>query len=194
MHDEAQDEEALAGGAEEPPPEAGEPVQEIRFRVSECVYRWTAAYAQQGTTITVRIRLVPDDGISAATMADLRTRWQQGIEQKWSNQFACCERPDCSGRRPLVFKVKWVERGEHHSVRVQRGPGRSNMAVWDTEDSGDVASHEFGHMLGHPDEYADPSCPGRNPVNSGTVMHDNSEVVARLVKPFCDRLGMETTQ
>ena len=51
----------------------------------------------------------------------------------------------------------------------------------------------MSHMLGHPDEYAESSCPARNPVNTGTVMDDNTEVVQRLVRPFCDRLSETTT-
>jgi bacillopeptidase F (M6 metalloprotease family) len=68
------------------------------------------------------------------------------------------------------------------------------MTLWDTSDSGDVASHEFGHMLGHPDEYSTSACPNRSPVNTGTVMDDNTEVVQRLCTPFCDRHGLNTYQ
>ena len=46
------------------------PTQEISFAVSECVYGWTAAYAQRGTHITVRIRLVPDEGVSSGDDGD----------------------------------------------------------------------------------------------------------------------------
>lgn len=172
---------------------AAGPTESISFSVSECVYGWTAAHDQRGTLITVRIRLNPDDGISAETMNTLRNRWKTGIEDKWSNRFGCCNNPGCIGRCVLNFRVEWVSSGEHHTVRVRTGPARSNMTTWDTEDTGDVASHEFGHMLGHPDEYPDSACPGRSPVNSGTVMDDNTEVVERLVEPFCDRLGMDTT-
>lgn len=167
------------------------PTESVSFSVSECVYGWTAAYDQRGTTITVRIRLDPDAGISNATMNTLRTRWRTGIENKWSNRFVCCSRPDCTGRCTLTFRVQWVDSGEHHRVRVRQGPARSNMTTWDTSDTGDVASHEFGHMLGHPDEYPDSNCPSRSPVNTGTVMDDNTEVVERLCRPFCDRLDMD---
>jgi hypothetical protein len=165
------------------------PTEEVSFSVSECVYGWTAAYAQRGTRITVRIRLDPDAGISATTMATLRDRWRAGIENKWSDRFGCCTDPGCIGRCALTFRVEWVTSGEHHRVRVRVGPARSNMTTWDTQDSGDAASHEFGHMLGHPDEYSESNCPNRSPVNTGTVMDDNTEVVERLCRPFCNRLG-----
>ncbi len=150
---------------------------EIGFDVSECVYGWRAAYHQADTHVTIRIQLNPDAGISAATMNTLRTTWRNGIIGKWSDRF------DCVGsgqRKRITFDVQWVTSGAHHVVRVRPGPERSNMTTWDTSDTGDVASHEFGHMLGHPDEYADSACPARSPVNTGTVMADNTETVARL--------------
>ena len=169
------------------------PTEEVSVQVNECVYGWRAAYAQRGTHITVRIRLVPDTGIAAETMAALRNTWKQGIEQKWSNRFGCCDTPGCDCRCALTFSVEWVASNEHHTVNVHVGPARSDMTNWDTMDTGDVASHEFGHMLGHPDEYGDGACPNRSPVNTGTVMDDNTEVVERLVRPFCDRLSESTS-
>jgi hypothetical protein len=166
--------------------------QEVSFAVSECIYGWTARFRQEGTNIRVRIRLAPDEDVTADELDELKERWKRGIEEKWSYRFLCCTRPDCDNRCALTFTVDWVDEGEHHRVRVRRGPERSNMTTWDTEDTGDVASHEFGHMLGHPDEYEDDNCPDRSPVNTGTVMDDNTEVVERLCEPFCDRLAQDT--
>jgi hypothetical protein len=126
--------------------------------------------------------------VSADEIANLRNVWRTGIENKWSNRFGCCNGNNCSCQCALQFRVEWVTSNEHHRVRVRRGPARSNMTTWDTSDTGDVASHEFGHMIGHPDEYSDSACPSRSPVNTGTVMDDNTEVVERLCEPFCDRL------
>jgi hypothetical protein len=142
----------------------------------------------------VRIRLDFDSGISAVTQTTLRNRWQTGIENKWSNRFGCCTSPGCIGRCVLTFGVEWVTSNEHHRVRVRQGPAQTNMTLWDTSDTGDVASHEFGHMLGHPDEYPTSTCPNRSPVSTGTVMDDNTEVVERLCRPFCDRHGLNTYQ
>ena len=157
---------------------AVEPAAEVSFAVSECVYGWTARYHQNGTHVTVRIQLNPDAGITAATMDGLRTTWRNGILATWSNRFEC--RAPNGGRQPVTFDVQWVGSNAHHQVRVQPGPARSNMGVFDTLDTGNVIAHEFGHMLGHPDEYTDAACPSRSPVNTGTVMDDNTESVARL--------------
>ena len=156
---------------------------ERAWSVSECVYGWDAKFLEEWASITVRLQLNPDAGITAAVMDTLRTRWRNGIINKWSNRFAC--RAPNGERRNLVFDVQWVNSNPHHAIRVRTGPARSNMSTWDTEDTGDVASHEFGHMLGLPDEYADGNCPGRNPVNTGTVMDDNTEVVERQVEGLC---------
>lgn len=165
-----------------PPPAA----QEISFRVSECIFGWTAAFVQQGTNITARIRLDPDSDVSTDLLATVKDRWKRGIEDKWSYRFSC-------GSCALTFQVVWTDASPHLTVRVKKGSGRSNLGLWHTNDAGDVASHEFGHLMGHPDEYEDDDvCPDRSPVNTGTVMDDNTEVVLRLCRPFCDRLGLQT--
>jgi hypothetical protein len=168
--------------------------QEISFRVNECVFGWTAAFLQEGTHITARIQLNADSDVSASLLDEVKDRWKRGIEQKWSYRFACCMRPGCTSPCALTFEVQWTSTNPHRIVRVKRGGGRSNLGLWHTDDSGDVASHEFGHLLGHPDEYAEPAvCPNRNPVGTGTVMDDTTEVVQRLCSPFCDRLNQDTT-
>ncbi|MCS7475921.1 hypothetical protein, partial [Umezawaea endophytica] len=150
---------------------------EVGFDVRECDYSWRAAYHQADTHVSIRIQLKPDSGITDATMATLRTRWRDGIIAKWADRFDCVGDGD---RKRITFDVQWVGAGAHHVVRVRSGEARSSMTLWDTEDTGDVASHEFGHMLGHPDEYASSACPARNPVGTGTVMDDNTETVSRL--------------
>jgi hypothetical protein len=167
--------------------------QEVSFAVSECTYGWTAAFLQTGTHITARIQLNPDSDVSSSLLDEVKKRWKNGIENKWSYRFACCQRPGCTSACTLTFEVQWVTANPHLQVRVKKGGGRSNLGLWHTNDSGDVASHEFGHLLGHPDEYSDSGCPLRSPVNTGTVMDDNTEVVQRLLAPFCNRLNQDTT-
>jgi hypothetical protein len=162
--------------------------QEISFDVSECVYAWTARYQQTWSHVRVRVQLNPDAGISAATMASLRATWENGIENRWSNRWGIGRPGEITC--PLTFDVQWVTNNPHHMVRVQTGPARSNMTLWDTMDTGNVAAHEFGHMHGNPDEYTDAACPGRNPVNTGTVMDNNSNnLPQRLMQRLADNVG-----
>jgi hypothetical protein len=162
--------------------------QEFSLSMSECIYNWTVAFEQIWTHIRVRIQLNPDTGISAATMNNLMTTWRNGIQTTWSNRWGCGRLGEATCR--LTFEVQWVNTNQHHSVRVRAGPARSNSGTWDTMDTAAVASHEFGHLIGLADEYIDTACPMRNPVNSGTVMHNNSNTIPeRMMDRFAGNIG-----
>lgn len=162
--------------------------EEVSFSMSECIFGWDVAYQQVWTHITVRIQLNPDAGISNATMQTLRNRWEPTIEGRWSDNWATRRRGELSC--PFTFEVQWNVADSHHTVRVRPGPARSNMTTWDTNDTGAVAAHEYGHMIGHEDEYQSNRCPNRSPVNTGTIMDNNSaNIPARLITPYANRLG-----
>ncbi len=161
---------------------------QISFDVSECIYGWTAAYEQTWSHIVVRIDLDPDAVITNANMATLRNTWENTIETRWSNVGGAARNGELTC--PFTFDVRWVNTGEHHEVRVRQGPAGTNMTTWDTSDTGAVASHEFGHMLGNPDEYTSGTCPNRSPVNTGTIMDSNSNnIQLRLLERLADFLG-----
>ncbi len=162
--------------------------QQFSFSKSECIFGWTAAFEQTWTHIIIRVRLNPDAGITAATMNTLRTTWQNGIQNTWSNQWGCGKTGELTC--PLTFEVQWVNTSQHHTVRVRTGPAGTNMTTWDTSDTGGVAAHEYGHMFGLDDEYTDNRCPGRSPVNTGTVMDNNSaNVPSRMMTRFSSNIG-----
>ncbi|MFF8954510.1 hypothetical protein [Streptomyces sp. NPDC014894] len=164
--------------------------QDIAFARSECVFGWNVAYQQTWSSIWVRVRLNPDAGITAATMTTLRTTWENGIRAAWNNRWGLGRAGE--GTCPLEIGVDWVTVDPHQTVRVRTGPGRTDMGTWDTQDTGNVIGHEFGHMLGHPDEYTDANCPARNPVNTGTVMDTNSTTVPqRMMTAFANNVGSQ---
>ena len=51
----------------------------------------------------------------------------------------------------------------HHQVKVGPGGTGEDEHNWHAEDDGKVAAHEFGHMLGNPDEYSLPARRPRSP-------------------------------
>jgi hypothetical protein len=64
------------------------------------------------------------------------------------------------------------------------------MTHWDTLDEGHDVAHEYGHMLGKFDEYVDVDAPDREPVNTGTVMDDESlSFSPRQFTRFAQNLG-----
>jgi hypothetical protein len=164
---------------------------ELAGRVSDGLYQWKTFYNQEGTHVSIRIRLVPDNGIKDNELMSLREKWKRGIENIWSDRYACCcesdinALSDCSRPARLTFEVQWVERNPHYIVNVRKGPAVSNMLLWDTEDSEAVVAHHFGHMLGLEDEYCDSSCPLRTPVETGTIMDNGMHVVNRHVDHLC---------
>ena len=121
-------------------------------------YSWDDAYelglVNDQIIITEQIRLVGDD-----PGATLRNTWETGIELVWSDRFDIVD--DQGFVYPLIVDVSFVTTGGDQIVNVHAGTGRNDMSNWYTSkpggwpDSrqGDLAAHEFGHMLGLYDEY-----------------------------------------
>ncbi len=92
----------------------------------------------------------------------------------------------------MSVKVHWVTTGAYHVVAVHAGSGGTDESNWYTMDPGNIAAHEFGHMLGLPDEYASGDCSGRSPVGTGTIMDRNTNFIpARLVQFVADEIGSD---
>ena len=71
---------------------------------------------------------------------------------------------------------------------MHEGDTRSNSRNWDTEDDAWTVTHEFGHLLGHPDEYSDSGC---TVVGTGTIMdlRESYVVPERLMTHFATNIG-----
>jgi hypothetical protein len=155
---------------------------------SECIYGWTARYrieedtAQCRVHIVLRLRLVPDAGVTAQNIAAVQALWEPAIENAWSQQFTLmlteAEACPCSEYRVDV-DVQWVTTGEHHAVTVRAGQGRANMTTWFVASTGGTAAHEAGHMFGNPDEYADTNCPSRVVTSDGSIMQTSQQGTVR---------------
>lgn len=176
--------------------------KEVTGHIVDGIYGWDYKYLQRGDELTLKLKLNPEPNITKEELDELKRRWRHGAESKWSEKFGCCDKSDIKGGKcvgcsysTVMLNVEFVEEGEHATIRVRRGPARSNYTTWDTEDTGDVAAHEVGHHIGLKDEYQDPSVPTRTPVNTGTVMHNNTgSVEKRHYEGICSSIGKEVVE
>ncbi|MEI7744325.1 MAG: annexin [Chloroflexota bacterium] len=105
---------------------------------------WEWALEPGQLRVEVPIKFTPVDG--AATPVGT---WNQQIDDTW-NQFAATEP---GGRKvPINISMRNDPSG-FHEVAVHPGGGRANTANWYVNQRTDVAPHEFGHLIGLPDEY-----------------------------------------
>ncbi len=79
------------------------------------------------------------------------TRWLNAIKVTW-NQFKAVKKGGAMSR-DIVFDPQNTGGSAHHTVAVMPGTGRSNAAQWFVTAQDQVAGHEFGHLIGLPDEY-----------------------------------------
>lgn len=109
----------------------------------------------------------------------LKEQWEMGIEKAWNDKYVVV---DGSQRYKLAFDVNFVDSGEDFSIRVIDGPGRPDALNWYTEIASEkytqdyqplIAAHEFGHLVGLPDEYCE----------------SVTELLEKLVSPFCTFTG-----
>ncbi|MBN1183398.1 MAG: hypothetical protein JXB49_13990 [Bacteroidales bacterium] len=175
---------------------------EVSESKSECIYGWTASYRVDFDSrkcvlnVTVRIKLDPDNDITDEEVQNAMNRWEPAIENAWTNQFPIeLKDGDCSCKAyTLNVDVQFVETNEHHTVRIERGPGRANMTRWFHDSTGGTAAHEVGHMFGNVDEYPADECPNRVVTNDGSIMRSSQtgSVRERHYEQFIDWISSKT--
>ena len=103
--------------------------------------------------VIVRIRLYEDPANKKTAITDkLVSEWEASIMKLWNGKFRAR-----SGAKTLdvwfIPVFVYHDESAHHQVKVTYGNDRSSETHWYSEDDGVTAAHEFGHMLGNPDEY-----------------------------------------
>ena len=121
----------------------------------------TASRADCSVTVTIKIKVI-------GTITDAqKAAWKTAIESKWSNKVKLvCPDPACTTACPggygVAVVLEYVSSGQHYEVTANT-PGASeggraglggttSMTGWGVNDLVDI-THEFGHMLGSPEEY-----------------------------------------
>lgn len=138
------------------------------------VYRIEASQTSCLLRVTVRVKLnwvQPPPQLlaqyrfpSSAQQNTLKQSWKQTTETKWSDLFLISRTSGgCAANHYRVLvRIAFVNSGEHILVNVHNrqydqsvgGAGTEGSRLWFFDTTAAVAAHEFGHMLGYPDEYA----------------------------------------
>jgi hypothetical protein len=114
-------------------------------------YSYDIAFDKEKIIIQVGIRLVPHGGVTRMDLDRVKSKWEKGIEETWSNKFSI--RTSSEQTYPIIVDVSFNRNSSHHQVIVRPGGGRSEIIYWNIMDTPAVAAHEFGHMIGVYDEY-----------------------------------------
>ena len=117
--------------------------------------------------VLVRIHLVEATNVLQDFYPDDRTanEWRSGIERVWNNHFVAT---NGAARLRVIFVPLFTEEIPNHTVQIVHGEGRSDEHKWYLQSvNGDVIAHEFGHMVGNPDEYRLPGRTSDIPANLG---------------------------
>lgn len=136
-------------------------------------YEWNVRYdlsfLNNESLTTLKVDLVGD---AAGSMEAV---WRNGVNDIWNNKAFFS---DGSRLYEVKTNFSFVENGEHHTVTVHNGTGRSDMLNWYTDEAGwpdsaedEIAAHEVGHMFGLFDEYSGGATYGGY-TTTGTLMSD----------------------
>ena len=120
---------------------------------------------QKFLRVIVRIRLSEDKANAKSEITDkVVARWEQAIAKLWNGKLRLR-----SGTQTLdvwfIPMFVYHDTAAHHQVTVTAGNARSDEHNWHADDPGGTAAHEFGHMLGNPDEYNLPATAAEIPAS-----------------------------
>lgn len=123
--------------------------------------------------ITVKVRLVPDSGVTADDVTRVQQETAREFARIWDNKF---EFTDTTSHEtfPVRMSLTFVASGEHKRIALHRGNGRDDEDNWFSTSASINRAHELGHTLGPNDEYVDATVVGRATATSPDVHTDNS--------------------
>ncbi len=139
--------------------------------------------------VIVRIRFVQGATNETYYPSDAKANeWRGGIERVWNKPFYAW---NGTTQLTIVFVPIFNASNPNITVHVLPGSDRSDETHWHEEDDANTAAHEFGHMLGNPDEYRLPARASEIPASLGvrpedvsrTNVEDINRTTGRTVAP-----------
>ena len=139
----------------------------VAFAAWEGTYRWRAKWRlkldmrDDSAELNVKVRLF------SAASAETKRKWSRAIRRKWSGKFGFYvegEEGEGDELYPINVEIEWVRDAAdaHYTIAANAAGadeggraglgGTTSMTGWGEADTTDV-THEFGHILGCPEEY-----------------------------------------
>lgn len=160
-----------------PVPAAPAAPTQVSNRISDSPYGWWAKYEVSfvGTEcrLNVKVRLVPDAGVSAADVARIQTQTTEAVTRMWDRRFIITD-TSTHKHHALRVSITYVASGEHLAVNLHAGSGGADLTNWFVNGAANSRAHEIGHQLGLKDEYIDARAPSRATATSPGVFTDHS--------------------
>jgi hypothetical protein len=132
---------------------------------------------------------VPVTHQGAAVSDEVKRNWSSRIVERWNGAVFAVQdvEGDDLDRYDIDFGFEWAGSGEDtrnlhkvFAVRVtdptQPADGTIDTHFWGVDDGGTTGAaiaHEFGHLIGNPDEYGNCTFRGRNNTRDRTSIMDN---------------------
>jgi hypothetical protein len=118
-------------------------------------YGWTTRFTLTVHRSSCTAKATVKIKINGTVTAAQQTAMKSAIEAKWNGKAKLvCPDPNCPGACPNGYPISvealFVTSGEHYTITAV--PTTLDMTHWSVSDTVDI-THEFGHMLGAPDEY-----------------------------------------
>lgn len=133
--------------------------------------------------IVVRIHLVEKKDRSRTWYpSDSKMKgWRDRIEKVWNNRFAA---KNDARRLKIVFSPVFSPDNPHFTVAINPSKAyyRSDETEWWHDASDTTVAHEFGHMVGNPDEYRLPAKMSDIPKSMGMTAADKARSSVEGVK------------
>jgi hypothetical protein len=156
---------------------------------------WTASFDvdfdsdSKECRATIRIRLVPDGGISDDDVEWTKVGVISRFSLLWDSRYSFHEHRSWLPDRDWLFRprIEFVDDGEHETVHLHPGKGDSNRTNWyllkpeyNEDPSKGVPAmygetehaHEVSHQMGLLDEYEDLGVPDRKVYKDHSLMGD----------------------
>lgn len=128
---------------------------------------------------------IPDDSIAMAASDEIKRSWAATIAERWHGAEYLVKNNrtgDIMHKYDIVCRIDWVTDSNDaaytvYCVRstIANHDGTVDMCFWGADDgrAGKSAiAHEYGHMLGNPDEYGTVNFNGRQVTYNGGIMDD----------------------